>query len=75
MVSQQKLWLNLGFFPGNVGEKAKLPTAEAIRGCVIEIARYLECSLVKAKEGSCMKEYDEKEISRKQKTKGSIQLE
>jgi curli biogenesis system outer membrane secretion channel CsgG len=73
--SGMRLGLNLGFFSGNVGEKAKTPTAKAIRGCVVEIAQYLECSMVKGKESSCMKEYDEKESKRKQKTKDSIKLE
>jgi curli biogenesis system outer membrane secretion channel CsgG len=70
-----RLGLNLGFFSGNLGEKAKTPTGKAIRGCVVEIAQYLECSLLQGKESSCMKEYDEKESKRKQKTKDSIKLE
>ncbi|MEK6654373.1 MAG: penicillin-binding protein activator LpoB, partial [Thermodesulfobacteriota bacterium] len=70
-----RLGLNLSFFSGNLGEKAKTPTAKAIRGCVVEIAQYLECSLLQGKDSSCMKEYDEKESKRKQKTKDSIKLE
>ena len=70
-----KLGLDLGFFSGNMGEKAKTPTGKAIRGCVVEIAQYLECSMVQGKESSCMKEYDEKESKRKEKTKGAITLE
>ena len=70
-----RLGLNLSFFSGNVGEKAKTPTAKAIRGCVVEIAQYLECSLLQGKGSSCMKEYDEKDSKRKQKTKDSIKLE
>ncbi|MCE5266062.1 MAG: CsgG/HfaB family protein [Deltaproteobacteria bacterium] len=57
------------------GDKAKTLTAKAIRGCVIEIAQYLECSMVKGKESGCLQEYDEKESKRKEKTKGSIALE
>jgi len=70
-----RLGLNLGFFSGKLGEKAKTPTGKAIRGCIVEIAQYLECSLLKGKDDSCIKEYDEKESKRKQKTKDSIKLE
>ena len=70
-----RLGLNLGFFSGKLGDKAKTPTGKAIRGCIVEIAQYLECSLLKGKDDSCMKEYDEKESKRKQKTKDSIKLE
>jgi hypothetical protein len=70
-----RLGLNLGFFSGNLGEKAKTPTGKAIRGCIVEISQYLECSLLQGKESSCMKEYDEKDSKRKPKTKDSIKLE
>jgi hypothetical protein len=70
-----RLGLNLGFFSGNLGEKAKTPTGKAIRGCIVKISQYLECSLLKGKDSSCMKEYDEKDSKRKQKTKDSIKLE
>jgi curli biogenesis system outer membrane secretion channel CsgG len=73
--SGMRFGLNLGFFSGNLGEKAKTPTGKAIRGCIVEIAQYLECSLLKGKESSCMKEYDEKDSKRRQKTKDSIELE
>jgi curli biogenesis system outer membrane secretion channel CsgG len=70
-----RVGLNLSFFSGNVGEKAKTPTAKAIRGCVVEIANYLECSLLQGKGSSCMKEFDEKDSKRKQKTRDSIKLD
>lgn len=70
-----RLGLNLGFFSGNVGEKEKTPTGKAIRGCIVEMAQYLECSLMKGKQSSCMKEYDEKDSKRRQKTKDSIKLD
>lgn len=73
--SSLRLGLNLGFFSGNLGEKAKTRTGKAIRGCIVEISQYLECSLLKGKDSSCMKEYDEKDSKRKQKTKDSIKLE
>jgi len=46
-------------FSGNLGEKAKTPTGKAIQGCIVEISQYPECSLLKGKDSSCMKEYDE----------------
>jgi curli biogenesis system outer membrane secretion channel CsgG len=70
-----RLGLNLGFFSGNLGDKAKTPAGKAIRGCIVEIAQYLECSLLNGKDSGCMKEYDAKESKRKQKTKDSIKLE
>jgi curli biogenesis system outer membrane secretion channel CsgG len=70
-----RLGLNLSFFSGNIGEKAKTPTAKAIRGCVVEIANYLECSMLQGKESSCMKEFDEKDSKRKQKTRDAIKLD
>jgi hypothetical protein len=41
----------------------------------VKISQYLECSLLKGKDSTCMKEYDEKDSKRKQKTKDSIKLE
>jgi curli biogenesis system outer membrane secretion channel CsgG len=70
-----RLGLNLSFFSGNIGEKAKTPTAKAIRGCVVEIANYLECSMLQGKESRCMKEFDEKDSKRKQKTRDAIKLD
>lgn len=73
--SSMRLGLNLGFFSGNMGEKAKTPTGKAIRACIVEIGQYLECSLLEGKGSSCMQDYDKKEARRKQKTKDSITLE
>jgi hypothetical protein len=73
--SGMRVGLNLGFFSGNVGDKAKTPTGKAIRGCIVEIAQYLECSLLQGQGSSCMKEYDAKESKRKQKTRDSIKLQ
>jgi curli biogenesis system outer membrane secretion channel CsgG len=39
--SGMRLGLKLGFFSGNLGEKAKTPTGKAIRGCIVEISEYL----------------------------------
>lgn len=69
--------LSLGIFKGGFGGKLggeeKTPAGKAIRACVMEIAEYLECAMVK--KGRCMDEYDEKERKRKAKTKGAISLD
>jgi curli biogenesis system outer membrane secretion channel CsgG len=63
------------FVSTNLGKHEKTPTGKAIRACIIEIAEYLQCSLVKGKNSDCMQEYDVKESKRKEKTKKSIKLE
>lgn len=70
-----RLGLSRGGFSGNLGKHKKTPAGKAIRACVMEIAEYLECSLIKGKNDSCMQEYDAKESKRREKTKGSIDLE
>jgi len=63
------------FVSGSLGKQEKTPAGKAIRGCIIEIAEYLQCSLTKGKNDPCMQEYDAKEGRRKEKTKKSIKLE
>jgi hypothetical protein len=41
----------------------------------MEIAEYLECSMVKGKSDPCMNEYAGKESTRREKTKKSIDLQ
>jgi curli biogenesis system outer membrane secretion channel CsgG len=65
----------IGDFSGSLGKYEKTATGKAIRACIIEIAEYLECSLVKGKNDDCMQEYAEKEGKRKERTKKSIELE
>ena len=60
---------------GNLGKYEKTPAGKAIRACVMEIAEYLECSMVKGKNDSCMSEYAGKEATRKDRTKKSIDLQ
>jgi curli biogenesis system outer membrane secretion channel CsgG len=71
--------INLGFrksgFGGSLGQYKNTPTGKAIRACIMEISEYLECSLVKGDNHSCMDEYAAKESRRREKTKGSIDLE
>ncbi len=71
--------LNLGIFRGDfggtLGGHKKTPTGKAIRACVMEIAEYLKCSLCEGPHSPCMEEYNAKESRRREKTKGSIDLE
>ena len=62
-----------GGVAGGFGKVDKTPAGKAIRGCLLEIASYLECAMVD--KGGCLAEYDAKEKARKEKTKGSIKLD
>ncbi len=62
-------------FNGHLGEYKNTPVGKAIRACIMEIVQYLECSLVQGKDSDCMDEYNAKERNRREKTKGSIQLD
>lgn len=70
-----RLGLHKWGFGGSLAKESKTPTGKAIRACIMEIAEYLECSLVRGKNDSCMDEYAAKENRRREKTKGSIDLE
>lgn len=59
---------------GSLGREAKTPTGKVIRGCIVEITDYLECSLV-LKDEDCLKKYSAKETRRRAKTKSSIDLD
>jgi hypothetical protein len=48
---------------------------EAIRACIIETSEYLECSLVKGKDDSCIEDCAAKESTRRERTKKAIDLE
>jgi len=69
------LGIHRGGFGGNLAQHKKTPTGKAIRACIMEIAEYLECSMVKGQDNSCMDEYDAKEGRRREKTKGAIDLD
>ena len=60
---------------GSLGKYEKTPVGKAIRACIIEISEYLECSLTKGKDDSCMQTYAAKDTKRRDKTKKSIELE
>ncbi len=59
---------------GGLSKQAKTPTGKAIRGCIIEITEYLECSLV-LKDEECLSKYSSKETKRRTKSKSSIDLD
>ncbi len=61
-------------FSGNLGGYEKTPAGRAIRACIMEIAEYLECSLVKGRDHKCMRDYEAKEDRRREKTKKSIKF-
>jgi hypothetical protein len=61
-------------FGGNLGKEEKTPVGKAIRSCIIEISDYLECSLAK-KDDQCIKEFNEKEKKRKDRTRKAIKLD
>lgn len=67
--------LSRGGFSGDLDQYKKTPAGKAIRACVMEISEYLECSLTKGKNDSCMAEYEAKESKRRATTKKSIDLE
>ena len=72
-----KFGLKLGFYKSGVGgtfnKKKKTPAMKAVRAVIMEISEYLACSMVD-KDG-CIDDYDAKESRRREKTKGSINLE
>jgi len=70
-----RLGISRGSWGGNLGKYKKTPVGKAIRACIMEIAEYLECSLVKGKDSGCMGEYAAKESARREKTKGAIDLD
>jgi curli biogenesis system outer membrane secretion channel CsgG len=64
-----------GGFGGHLSEYKNTPVGKAIRACIIEIADYLQCSLVEGKDSGCMDEYNQKERNRREKTRNAIDLE
>jgi curli biogenesis system outer membrane secretion channel CsgG len=53
----------------------KTPTGKAIRACILYIAEYLQCSMVKGQDDDCMEKWNEMDEKRKEKTKDSIDLD
>ncbi len=73
--SGMSIGVSRGGFSGGLGQHKNTPVGKAIRACIMEIVGYLECSLIEGKDSGCMDEYDAKERSRKEKTRGAIQLD
>ena len=69
--------LNLGMYKsglgGSLSQHNDTPVGKAIRAVIIEITDYLACAMVD--QNSCMDEYDAKESARRERTKGSIDLQ
>lgn len=62
-----------GGFGGTLGGHNKTPTGKAIRAALVEATDYLAC--VMYDQDSCVREYREKERSRRDKTKSSLSLD
>jgi curli biogenesis system outer membrane secretion channel CsgG len=62
-----------GGFGGNLSKHEKTPAGKAIRAAIVEISDYLSCAMVD--QGDCMDEYNQKESSRREKTKKAIKLD
>lgn len=52
----------------------RTPAGKAIRACVIYISEYMECSLARGQNDSCMKKWNEMEQKRRERTKGVIDI-
>ncbi len=52
----------------------KTPAGKAIRGCVVYISDYLECSLVRGQDDRCMKKWDDMDKARRERTRGAIDI-
>ena len=67
--------LSLRNFSVGGGGYEKTPAGKAIRACIVYIAEYLECSMVEGQDSKCMKKWDKMDSKRKEKTKGSIDMD
>ncbi len=67
--------LHVRNFSLNGGAYNKTPAGKAIRACILYIAEYLECSMVKGEDDECMEEWDKMDSKRKEKTKKAIDLD
>jgi curli biogenesis system outer membrane secretion channel CsgG len=62
-----------GGFGGELESQNKTPAGKAIRAALVEVTDYLECVMVK--KNRCVAEYDAKEDRRRDKTRGSLDLD
>ncbi len=67
--------LSIRNFSINGGDYEKTPAGKAIRACILYIAEYLECSMIKGQDDDCMEKWDRMDSKRKEKTKDSIDLD
>ncbi len=67
--------LSLGDLSFSGSDYKKTPVGKAIRACIIYISEYLKCSLAKVGYPKCMRKWEKIEEKRKEKTKGSIDLD
>lgn len=67
--------LSLRNFSIHGADYQKTPTGKAIRACVIYISEYLECSLVRGTDADCMKKWDAMDRKRRERDKGSIDID
>ena len=58
---------------GNAEDKKKAPVGKAIRAAVINIAEYLECSMVD--KDQCINKFNKKEEKRRERTKSELDLD
>ena len=63
----------VGGLSGGLGKYEKTPVGKAIRACVMEISDYLGCAMVD--QDDCLKQYQQKEDSRRDRTKKTIKLD
>ncbi len=67
--------LSLRNFSINGDDYKRTPAGKAIRACVIYISEYLECSLVRGTDADCMKKWDDMDRKRREKDKGTIDID
>ncbi|MCX6558000.1 MAG: CsgG/HfaB family protein [Candidatus Aminicenantes bacterium] len=67
--------LSIRNFSFEGGGYNKTPAGKAIRACILYVAEYLECSMVRGTDDECMEKWDEMDSKRKEKTKDAIDLD
>ncbi|CAK6687952.1 CsgG/HfaB family protein [Synechococcus sp. CCY9201] len=60
-------------FGNNSSETQRTPAAKAIRAALVEASDYVSCLLVP--QGDCMARYESQDFERRQRTRGTLQLE
>jgi curli biogenesis system outer membrane secretion channel CsgG len=67
--------LSLRNFSIKGADYQKTPTGRAIRACIIYISEYLECSMIHGTDADCMKKWDDMDRRRRDRDKGSIDID